>query len=706
MATAKQGFAYIIDPAIIISSSPKKNRSAKDLLEKVAEHVPSLIAVYNIHSGKYLFVNSSITKILGYTKNDFLAGGLEFVTDLVHPDDLEEVMNKNVKALERVNQAKAEDNDFDPIVNFEYRMRHKDGTWRWLHTDGVVFERDENGKVESVMNISIDITKRKEAELKEIANREIAEKVIKQNEMKFKALLDHSTDAVLLLDADGRRLYITPSRRNVLGFNNDKEAGNNVFEIIHPDDRPQALEAFGKVKEKPGKSISLTFRAKHKNGKWIWLEATATNLLEVPEVGAIVINYRDVTERKEQEEQSKFLEKATDLLISSLDYKTTIDNITNLIVPYMADYCRVVVLENSETKALSQNHVDPSKMGLVEKLYKQYYEIPKSSYGMGKILRTGQPELISHLDLDRYKVLKKYPQLVKTLETLKIKSYMGVPLKARGKIIGAITFSSTKDDFAYTKKNLEFAQKLAYPIALALDNARLFAVEQDAVRLRDNFISIASHELKTPIASIKGFIQIAQSQAFNKKSRYYLTRLDDQVIRLTGLINNLLDVSKIQRGKLDLNIESIFLNKLLSEAVDDVRAMGTDHEIVIKSPKNIKTWVDRYRIEQVLVNLLTNAIKYSPRAKKVFVKVLVTNHTVRIRIQDFGIGINQKNFPKIFEPFYQVDTKVRQSFGGLGLGLHISREIARRHGGDILVSSKKGIGSTFTVVLPLSDSQD
>lgn len=545
-------------------------------LEKIFGLVPALIAVYDIHSGKYLYTNDFLPSILGYSKDSFIENGVSFAASLIHPDDLEKLFEDNNKALKRANWSNGK--TMDPFVTFEYRMKHQDGTYKWLHTDGVVFDRDENGQVKTVMNISIDITSRKEQEMREA---EVA---------------------------------------------------------------------------------------------------------------------------KEAQKRTRFFEKATNVLISSLDYQTTLKNIAAMIVPQLADYCRIAVKDEvtGAVKEVSLNHVDPKKLGLARELYQQYKGKANITYGVDHILKTGKPELIHQLTPDILKPFANDKKLLKILEDLRIKSYMGVPLKARGKIIGAITFSSTKDGVYYTKANLSFAEELAYRLALALDNAKLFANERTAVRVRDDFISIASHELKTPITSIKGYIQILLGQGLGEKSNYFVSRLDEQVNRLIELVNDLLDVSKIQSGKLELNKEKISLNNLIKETLSDVESLLGDHKIEFKEEKDVKVYVDKFRLSQVLINLLTNAIKYSPKTQKIFVKTSFFKGNVQIKIQDFGIGISQINLKKIFEPFYQADTKVRQSFGGLGLGLHISHEIIKRHGGDILVESEKGVGSTFTVVLPIN----
>ena len=222
-------------------------------------------------------------------------------------------------------------------------------------------------------------------------------------------------------------------------------------------------------------------------------------------------------------------------------------------------------------------------------------------------------------------------------------------------------------------------------------------------RQKDEFISIASHELKTPITTIKSYTQILQQNLRRqKKPLLYLSKMGYQVERLTLLINDLLDVSRIQAGKLELQKEKFSLDEMIKDISDDMAQIDIRHKVIIEGKIGEKVFADKYRLNQVLVNLISNAIKYSPRADKVIVRVLVRGKEVEIKIQDFGIGISRLDQPRIFDRFFQARNRIRQSYSGLGLGLYISAEIIRTHKGRISVESEKGKGSTFSIVLPIT----
>jgi signal transduction histidine kinase len=222
--------------------------------------------------------------------------------------------------------------------------------------------------------------------------------------------------------------------------------------------------------------------------------------------------------------------------------------------------------------------------------------------------------------------------------------------------------------------------------------------------IKDEFISLTSHELKTPITTIKAFNQLLD-RYFRKlkdgKAIDYLGKMDKQVDRLMKLVEELLDTSRIQSGKFQLNKETFKIDELVKETVEDMRAIADHHRIIMEGKIGESITGDRYRLSQVLINLLTNAIKYSPQADKVIVKLAKANRSVRVAVQDFGIGIPRNEREKIFERFYRIQNEKTMTSSGLGLGLYISAEIVRRHRGEIRVKSN-GRGSTFTFSLPLT----
>jgi PAS domain S-box-containing protein len=234
--------------------------------------------------------------------------------------------------------------------------------------------------------------------------------------------------------------------------------------------------------------------------------------------------------------------------------------------------------------------------------------------------------------------------------------------------------------------------------------ARDITERKDLERRKDEFISMASHELKTPVTSIKGFTQLLVrrfQQRDDKESLRFLARMDIQLTKLTKLISDLLDISKMQSGHLEYRKEPFELDMLVQEMIENVQGTTQTHRLILDNPARVCVYADRDRIGQVLMNLLTNAIKFSAHADKVLVQVLSEGPDAVVRVQDFGLGIDEAHHEKIFERFYQVSESDTKHYAGLGIGLYISSEIIKRHQGRIWVESRKGEGSTFSFSLPL-----
>jgi two-component system CheB/CheR fusion protein len=221
---------------------------------------------------------------------------------------------------------------------------------------------------------------------------------------------------------------------------------------------------------------------------------------------------------------------------------------------------------------------------------------------------------------------------------------------------------------------------------------------------KDEFISIASHELKTPITSLKAALQIIERASAKGDTIQavdsFIQKALKQVDKLTDLIKDLLDVTKIQSGKLVLRKTKFSLDELVKECVEEQQNSLATHKLIVESDTGIIVNADKNRIEQVLVNLISNAIKYSPDANKVIISVTHSDHVVKVSVTDLGIGIPKDKLPLIFDRFYRVDDG-SQRYAGLGLGLYISAEIIQRHGGHISIESTLGKGSTFWFVIPV-----
>jgi PAS domain S-box-containing protein len=227
--------------------------------------------------------------------------------------------------------------------------------------------------------------------------------------------------------------------------------------------------------------------------------------------------------------------------------------------------------------------------------------------------------------------------------------------------------------------------------------------QKELEKQKDDFLAVASHELKTPVTTIKAYTQVLEMMLRNEGDAVkadMLKKLDSQISRLTNLIGDLLDVTKIQTGKMQFNREWFDLDEMVADVAGDLQHTTRNHQLITRLDYGSKLYSDKERLGQVITNLVTNAIKYSPGENRIIISTSEKNGEVSICVQDFGIGISEDHRSRVFEQFYRVSGDTQLTYPGLGLGLYISAEIIRREGGRIWVESEVGKGSTFCVVLP------
>lgn len=257
--------------------------------------------------------------------------------------------------------------------------------------------------------------------------------------------------------------------------------------------------------------------------------------------------------------------------------------------------------------------------------------------------------------------------------------------------VTSIVFQDNGDSYGYTI------------IEDISDRKNLERIRAEVDAKKDEFIRIVSHELKTPLTTIKAINQLLQ-KAVNKDHTYYsfIKKSNHHISRLERLVADLFDVTKITEGTVTLNLNSFNMDLIIQECISDIQAIHPTHEIQYHSVGIVNVKADQFRIEQVIINLINNAIKYSPSSNIVEVKLIPAAKDIRIEVKDFGIGIANKNLNKIFERYYRVE-EIPHHFQGLGLGLYIASQIIEKHSGSFGVESELGIGSTIWFSLPLNN---
>ncbi|WP_437924075.1 AAA family ATPase [Sorangium sp. So ce291] len=519
----------------------------------------------------------------------------------------------------------------------------------------------------------------------ENAERRRAERELRASQNTLQAIVDNSAAAIYVKDRDGRHLLANRQVGNILGMPAAQILGKTDAELLPApvaeairDHDLQVLEACTPMEweeELPMEDGPHTFLS------------IKFPLAEGPTRALCGIS-TDITERKRTERAERFLAEASRRLMA-LGYSATFESVAQLAVPELADQCVVDVPFDDGAPG------DAAVAGVPA----ERAEAVKSALRSLAAASPGLPEVGDG-------------RATPALQRLGIHAWLQVPLLARDRCLGVMTLLATTPRRHYGPAELRQAEELGRRAALALDNARLFAEAQEAIERRDEFLLVASHELKTPLTSLTMQAHLIErllpryqrAEVPPERIEAAFQVLNRQIARLGHLINELLDVTRLNAGRMTLARAPVDLTALAREVVERMsQQLAVAHcrvQLDLDAPL-VGHW-DPSRVEQVLINLLSNAMKYGAGGP---IDVVVRGQADRalLVVRDHGIGIAEADQARIFERFERA-VSVR-NFGGLGLGLYIVRWIVTSHGGTIRAESKPGAGATFIVELPLHGAE-
>ena len=416
-------------------------------------------------------------------------------------------------------------------------------------------------------------------------------------------------------------------------------------------------------------------------------------------------------------EALRFLAAASTVLAASLDYRRTLQDLAQLAVPRLGTWCCVYLSEPLGVLDLvAITHVDADKAGLIRELMARRPVEPDAPHGVSRVLRTGKSQLLAALDERSYADLDiaRDTAELELMRALGITSWAGAPLTVQSRTFGAITIASTDPARRFDAADLALLEELARRASVAVDNARLFDMAQkersraeEANRAKDLFLSTLSHELRTPLTAILGWTRMLRSGALPEEKRAHGLETIDRNARVqVALIEDILDLSRIVTGKLRLDLQPVELAAVIEAAAETVRpaadARGLRLQLAL-DPGAGTVYGDPNRLQQVVWNLLTNAVKFTPKGGRVSVWLRRDGSHVEVIVADNGQGIAPAFLPYVFDRFRQADASTTRAHGGLGLGLAIVKHLMELHGGTIHAESEgEGRGASFTVRIPVA----
>jgi signal transduction histidine kinase len=401
----------------------------------------------------------------------------------------------------------------------------------------------------------------------------------------------------------------------------------------------------------------------------------------------------------------------------SLDEDATRDAVRRLTLPRPGTWCIVDVVEsNGAIHRLAVVHPDPAKEELARKLQELWPTQKGAAVGVANVLRSERPSVVTHESGAALLLAAHGPENLRILREIGFGSLLVVPLIVRARVQGGITFVSREGDPPFTPDEIALAVDLAARCAMALDNARLYR-EADALRLvaqaanlsKSEFLGSMSHELRTPLNAIGGFAELMDmgiQGPVTGEQQVALARIKANQQHLLGLITEILNFVRIESGRMEYSFSEVPLMQALADVAEMLSGAITEKGLTVESPRceaNAVAWADPDRVRQILVNLVMNAVKYTPPNEgTITLSCAVMGDTVIAHVVDTGPGIPGEKLDSIFEPFVQLTSGLADRRGGVGLGLAISRDLARAMDGDLTVESTVGVGSRFTLSLPLA----
>lgn len=681
--------------------------------------------------GRVTYYNQQWYDYTGIHSFDELKGK---IWDIMHPDD---------RAIAAVEWPHAVERGMD--MEMEQRFMRRDGIYRW-HLSRFTVHKDGEGQSRIWVGTSTDIHEQKESQLAvEAANLELSsanedlaslneewastneelaatneELRIAQNDLqglikkvtegaerqaRLAAIVDSSDDAIIGKTLQGIITSWNRGAEKLFGYP-EKEALGKHISLIIPINRLKEEEFIISQVSQGRKVDHFETMRVTKSGQEVSISLTISPITDENGkiIGASKIA-RDVSKQKEYEEELQRYTKKVEtlntigkLISRSLDLQTILQKVTDAATSAteasFGAFFYNQVNENGESYMLFT-------LSGAERSAFESFGMPRNTAVFHPTF-SGEGVVRSDDITKDPRYGKNPPHYGKPKGHLPVVSYLAVPVISQsGEVIGGLFFGHT-EPARFTKDHESLVISIAAQAAVSIDNARLY----DEVKLlnekKDEFIGLASHELKTPLTSITGYLQILGRLKTDEQSRRFVDKTIKQVRKLSGLVNDLLDVSKIEAGKLQMSKVKFDLMEIINDSIELMQQ--TNDKYAISLDTAVETCIvraDSQRIEQVVVNLLSNAIKYSQGGGKIIIRVNKTEKNVTVSIEDFGIGIAANKLGHVFSRFYRVED-LDSHISGLGIGLYLCQEIITRHNGKIWAESELGKGSTFHFSLPLN----
>ncbi|MFW6078523.1 MAG: GAF domain-containing protein [Gemmatimonadota bacterium] len=409
------------------------------------------------------------------------------------------------------------------------------------------------------------------------------------------------------------------------------------------------------------------------------------------------------------EQRADFLARVSGVVATSLDYDTTLRALARLVVPRLADWCIVDVVEAGaqlEIRRVATEHAEEARAAVLRELRRRYSPDRDSPQPAARAIRTGQPVYYEHFSDDDLARTTTDAEHARLLRSLGVHSLIAVPLIARGQTLGALTVVSASAERTYRPEDRALVHELGRRAAVAIDNARLYERALVASRAKSDFLTVMSHELRTPLNAAMGYADLLAAGTDGPVTvgqARQIERLKASMQQLLGLVDRVIEFSRAGAGDESVRTETFDLAAMIEEVVAIVRPRAVEKGLAVEVDLPAAPWritSDPDKIRTILMSLVSNAEKFTDEGE-IGVRGRREGGEAVIEVFDTGVGIEPAARERIFEPFTQISRPTTRRVGGVGLGLAVARRMARRVGGEVEVEGAPGRGSTFRVRLPV-----
>lgn len=657
-------------------------------LNELLEGVPGFVWEYKGCPGApgahLAYVSPGVRDIFGDAEIT-AASALSRIAQSVHPEDAPIIRREFIDVF---NDARTGD--------VRIRCLRDDGEFVWLDVR-MSAVLDESGAAVGLHGMAMDVSEH--CRIKD---------ALQRRESDFRNLAESSPDLIARFDRNARHTYV--NRALVKAAPVDREAiiGKTHTELGHPRGNADRWEGWVRQVLCDGVERVETFEQIDERGRRFYHARIIPERNENGEVESVFTVVRDLSDQRRVQEMHSFLATAGERLSATLDYDETLATVTDLAVPLLADICAVDVLDDDgQIRRVAERNIDPGASVRAKALVGKAQIDPNADFGVPLTIRTGESQIVPFVNAEWLASVSAHHRTVQLCKVLGVQSLLSTALSARGKVIGSMTFATTTSGRHFSHDDLVLAEVLSSRCAQAIENAILFRQVEQMNRSKDEFIAMLGHELRNPLASISNAIMAVKSlhSDANDPFRHAQTEIMRQIGLMARLVDDLLDASRITRGQINLRLEPMDAGEAVYLAVSSLETQAAEkgHQVVLELPTSaLPVSADPVRMQQILTNLLRNAIRYTPHGGHISVVVRQIGNSVSIRFKDDGQGMDAELVPRVFDLLVQGRCDLDRTDAGLGIGLTLVKRLAEMHGGTVEARSDgPGKGSEFVVSLPM-----